>query len=145
MTTEHRATPEETAFREIYGDENLHAAVRAILLEASSVAYGCHLISTYCYGNYEIDDAYEKLRLIAAGLSDRSLGQLADVARAALAAGASVDPFDHDTHLGCRVYPANLHHYYDMIFDMIASIYRDAIATKRARRNPPDELSDAPF
>ncbi len=145
MTTENRTTPEEDALQALYEQEDLCAATRTIAAEAHLLSYKWNMAKNYCCQIEETDDAIEKMRLLASGLPERGLAQLADIARAALSAGASIDPFDKDTLVGYRVCPADLYEFYDTIFGLIANTYRNETHSRRDRQEPPKDSSDVPF
>ncbi len=153
MTTKPPTTPEEKTYWELYEGEELCEATRAIAREAHRVAAEYFLASRVfvcCYPQ-EIEEAREKMRLAAAGLEDETLEQLTQVARAALAAHGSVDPFGRDAPLGYQEYREDLHLYYGMVVDMVAQTYRSERATRLSNLHKPlakegeDELLDMPF
>lgn len=144
MAAEHRTTPEEKAFWTLCKQETLGAPTCAIMAEAGAICYSCNLIRNYCCSEEEYDEALEKMRLLAAGLSDRDLGRLTDVARAAIAAGASVDSVDRETYAGFRIHPMDLHDYYTQIFRMLESTYWGEINERMDKRNPSKDIDDVP-
>jgi hypothetical protein len=96
MTTEHQATQQEKAYGQFLGEiwEGLSEPARTLINEADSAAYAANMVHNICFQPEQSDEAMEKMRLAAAGLSDREYELLAKLWRAALAAAASIYPND---------------------------------------------------
>jgi hypothetical protein len=148
MTTEHQTTPEEEAYGHLLDEtwELLSEVARTILKEAQSVAYAEHMVRSYCLQVEEYEEAMEKMRLAAAGLTHEDRELLAKLVRAAISACASIDPFDYDTLTGHGVYGANLHWYYRSESGMVGDILYEQISQSEwAESESGDDLSDIPF
>jgi len=147
MTSEHQTTQEEKAFDRLLEEEwkTLSEAARTVIREARLAAYADNMVSSYCFGREEYEEAIEKMRHSAAELTDRDCELLKDVVRAAIAALASIDPFDLDTLVGYRVYRVNLHRYYEMISDMVQGtlIHRAHLIAQEEVAE--DDWEDIPF
>ena len=79
-------------------------------------------MQSFSYGPCEYDEAMEEMRLAAAETTDHDREQLAGIWRSALAAAASVDPYDYETRVARRAYRADLHRYYRMLSDMVEEV-----------------------
>ena len=150
MTTEHQATQEEKAFGQFLDEiwEVLSEPARALIGEAQSAAYAGNLVHNYCFQPEEYDEAIEKMCLAAARLTEREHELLAKLWRAALAAAASIDSDDFETHAGHKVCSGNLHYYYRMLSSMIEKTLQARKADDR-RKEPaeqePIDYADHPF
>lgn len=151
MTVEFQKTPEERAFDQLVEEqwESLSEAARNLFREANSAAYINHLVHNVCFQPCEYDEAMEKMRLAAAELTDHDCERLARIWRSALAAAASVDPYDYETLVAWRAYPANLHRYYRMLSGMVEEVewekgYAEFRKKELAEREPMDD-ENSPF
>ncbi len=154
MKTEHQFTREQEAYERFLDEiwEMLSVPARAMIEEAQSTAYAAHMVRSYCYQPEEYDEAMDRMRLAAAGLTDRERELLAKLWHLALAAAASVDANDYETLTGYRVYRHNLHWYYRMSSGMVEEVLgeilrekREAEIRKELAEREPDDFSDIPF
>ena len=151
MNTEYQMTPEERAYDQLIDEqwESPSEAARTILEEAMSAAYRDHLVHSTFVDPREYAEVMEKMRLAAAVLTNHDCGQLAKIWRSALAAGASVDPYDYETIVEYRAYPAHLHRYYGMFSGMVKEVewekrYAELEKKELAELEPIDD-EDIPF
>jgi hypothetical protein len=151
MTTEHQATQQEKAYNQ-FGEEiweELSEPARTLIGEAQSAAYAAHMVCNYCFQwDIEYDEAWEKMRLAAAKLTEREHKLLAKLWRVALAAAASIDPDDYETLVGDRVYRGDLHSYYRMFSSMVeGTLWEKIIAEDRKKiaESKPEDPEYIPF
>lgn len=147
MTTEHEMTREEKAFEQFF-DENkemLSQSARTILVEAETAAYHVYLVYSCSFHPEEYEEAVEKMRLAVAETTARDRGLLMELVRRAIAASASIDPFDEETIVGYRVYRSDLHLYYRMVSDMVRDTLYEQFARERDAELEPIDDSDIPF
>jgi hypothetical protein len=155
MTSEHQATQEERAFDQLLDEQwgLLSEAGRTVFIEAEGAAYAAFMVSTYSFDwPFECDEAFEKMRLAAAELTDREHKLLATFWRAALSAAASIDSEDFETLTGYRVYRVHLHRYYRMFSEMIEDVLEEkwlekleAEREKELAEQEPVDFSNLPF
>src|SRR3712207_5917367 len=110
MFTEHRTTPEEEAFWRLLEESKgvLSEAAYTLLDTAKGAAYRANMVHHYCFQPQEHEEAMEKMRAAAAGLTEPDRELLGRIWRAALAAASSLDPDDHETMFRYRVYVGHL-------------------------------------
>ncbi len=128
MTTDHRTTPEEEAYGRLLkeNEEVLSEAARTLLNRATSTAYGMTLAYNYCLQPQEYEEAVERMRAAAAGLTELDRELLGWIWRAALAAAASIDPGEGGETLGgYDRYRGPLHWYYREASGMIEDILKE--------------------
>src|SRR5215211_6676678 len=125
MTIEYRETPEEIIFEQLVDDEwaLLSDAACTVLRKALVAAYKAYMVHTYCYG-VEEDDDMKAMRLAAAELTDHDCEGLTKIWRSALAAAASVDPYDYETLVKRKVDCADLHGFYRMVSSKVEEVER---------------------
>lgn len=156
MMAEHRRTPEEEVYGQLVDElwEGLSEQARTLLGEAQRAAYAAYMVYNCCYQwHFEYDEAMDRIRLAAAGLTDHEHKLLAKLWHAALAAAASVDANDYETLTGYRVYRGNLHRYYRMLSGMVEEVLgkillerREAeLQRKMAEREAEEFWDDIPF
>jgi hypothetical protein len=156
MTIEHQKTAEERALQQLVdeGGEALSEAGRTVLGQALDISFkaffGQACGRMYMPEEYEGD--MEEMRRAAAELAEDDFVGLAKIWRSALAAAASVDPYDFETLAGHRVYAGDLHRCYRLLSSRLEEV-RDAERKKRfeelrkqepAEREPMD-AEDPPF
>ncbi len=149
MTPEYQATPEEEAYGRLLDEtwEKLSEPAHNVIEEAQSAAYAANMVHSYCFQPEEYDEAMEKMRLAAAGLSDRECELLAKVWSAALATAASIDPSD-ERLVGYQVVGGDLHWYYRMLSGMIEKTLQEKEAVelqKKVAEREEDDISEIPF
>ena len=149
MTTEDHMTPEEEAYSRLIEEkgEVFSIAAQTVLSEAQWVAYALHLVSNYAFQPQEYEEAMQKMRLAANELTNHDGELLVKLWRAALAAGASIDPDDR-TPIGWRVCKGDLHPYYRMLSSMIEDTLQEkeiAELREKTAKMKPEELWDVPF
>jgi hypothetical protein len=143
-------TTEEKAFDQLVEElwESLPEAARSLFREANSAAYMDHMIDNVCYQPWEYDEAMGNMRLAAAELTDHDCERLARIWRSALAAAASVDPYDYETLVAWRAYRGDLHRYYRMLSGMVEEVEREKryaeFRKELAEREPMDD-ENIPF
>ena len=155
MTTEHQTTPEEEAYGQLLDEiwEGLSKSARELIRETQRAAYAAHMVRSYCFQwPEEFDEAMDRIRLAAAGLTNREHKLLAKLWHLALAAAASVDANDYETLTGHRVYRGNLHSYYRMLSGMVEEILgeilserKEAEFQKQLAERESDDFWDIPF
>ena len=150
MTTEHQTTQEEKAYWRLLDEiwEELSEPAHTVIDEARSAAYAENMVHNICFQPEEYEEAMEKMRLAAPELTDRDCELLKAFVRAAIRAYASVDPFDHGTLAGHRVYTSHIHHYYLMVWGMVRDVLRHrehSIRMERLAQEDPVDYSDIPF
>ena len=150
MTTEHQITREQEVYERFLEDirEELSEPTHTVIEEAQSAAYAANMVHSYSFQPRECEEAMEKMRRAAAGLTEREHKLLVKLWRAALAAAASIDPEDFERLAGYRVYSGNLHWYYRMASGMVEETLHDkkvAELQKEHAEREPEDLSDIPF
>ncbi len=151
MTTEHRDTPEEEAFWQLFQETKglLSEAARTLLDTAMRAAYAANMVHNYCFQPQEHEEAEQKMRAAAAGLTELDRELLGRLWRTALAAAASLDPDDHETMVRYRVYVGHLHWYYREVAVMVKAILAEKEAEEYekeiAEREPVDSPDETPF
>jgi hypothetical protein len=149
MTTEHRETQEEKAYRLLVEEarEVLSQPAGTIISEAESVAYGDNLIRTYALQPEEYDEAMEKMRLAAAEIADRDQELLARLWHAALAVAASIDPEDDGPVAYYKARRGDFHWYYRMLSGMVERTLtaQQVAEMRRAAKQEPDDFEDIEF
>jgi len=145
--TEHKATPEEEAYRWLLNEEwkTLSEAARIVVSVAQSAAYAGNLVRSYCFEPEEYDEARDKMRLAAAGLTNQDCELLMQLVRRAIVASASIDVFDEDTLVGYGVYCSDLHRYYRMVSDMVRDTLYEEFNRRWIAEQKPVEDCDIPF
>jgi hypothetical protein len=151
MTAEYQNTPEESTFDQTLGEEmeSLSEAARTVVGQALNIADKSYLLDNISYMPQWEDDDMEVVRRAAAELAEHDCEGLTKIWRSALAAAASIEPYDFDTHLGYRIYPANFHRYYRKF----SRIVEDAEWAKREaewrkemlKEREPVDPEDIPF
>jgi hypothetical protein len=150
MTTDHRTTPEEEAYWRLFEESKgvLSEAAYTLLDTAREAAYAANMVHHYCFQPQGHEEAMEKIRAAAAGLTELDRELLGRLWRAALAAAASLDPDDHETPVRYRVYVGDLHWYYREVAVMVEAILAEKEAGEYekgiAEREPVDS-PDVPF
>jgi hypothetical protein len=130
MKTEYRKTLQEDVYWRLVDEkqEMLSDAAHSVYRQAQLAAFAANLDPTYSFEPQEYHDAMEKMRHAATEITARDRGLLAKLARAALAAAASMDPDDEDEHLVHGVYVGDLHRYYRMISSMVEPVLLETAA-----------------
>jgi hypothetical protein len=149
MTTEHLETPQEVAYEEFRDEfwEGLSEPARTLIGVAQDVANTEHL-ENFCLQPEEFDEAMEKMRLAAAGLSDREYELLAALWRVARGAAASIYPDDFCPITGYRADRRDRHWYYRTVSGMIGTIVQEknlAEVRKRIAELEPEDPENVPF
>lgn len=148
MTNEYRETPEEKSYGRLLNEseEVLSEAGRTVLDRARATAYAQHLVRSYCLQLEEYEVAMTEMRIAATELTDRDSELLARLWRAALGAGAAVDPYDV-TPPWPRVTCADVHHYYRMVSGMVERtlLEKTVEERRRAAEHEPEDFYDVPF
>lgn len=153
MDSKYRLTNEERAYEHLVEEywETLSAAAKKILGRAESEASAMHLIPNY---NYAIPDDYDEavdfLDRASAELTGGDCKRLAEIWRAALAAGASVDPEDRSAHVTAyNLHQGVLHTYHRQVSRFVEDTlsHREAEESRRryATQEPDDSWEDIPF
>ncbi len=119
-------TMEEKAYEGLLDQklETLSEAARNILGEATTEAYKYNLVRSYAYQPQEYDEAMERMRFAATGITGRDHETLSEIVRAGLLAAASIDPED-STLVGHKVNRGNLHWYYKQSSLMVDEILEE--------------------
>jgi hypothetical protein len=114
MTSEYQMTPEQRTFKRIIDEEweSLSEAARTLVSQTLTMAYKAYLVHNLSYVMGCDEDENEVVDRAAAELTEHDCEGLAKIWCSAMAAAASIDPYDYDTHLGYHVYPADFHNYY---------------------------------
>ena len=151
MTIEYRETPEERTFDQLVDEEweSLSEAARTVVREAMGIASKWYLIDSISYMPEWQEDDMKAIRRTAADLTEHDCEGLTKIWRSALAAAASVDPYDYKTLVGYRAYCAHLHGYYKMMSSTIEEVewekrYSEFRKKELAEQEPID-VDDAPF
>ena len=141
MTAPHEYTPEERAFERLYEEARgtLSAEACAVLAQANYAAYADNMVTGLCVGEGDSEEAERMISLAAPNFTRRDREALQELARRALSAAASVDPFDRVTPVSYRAYRSDLHQYYRQLSDRIGEvllrlIYNEEEARWTARR-----------
>lgn len=151
MTTEHQTTPEEEAYGRLVEEARVvfSAAAGTVLSEAEGVSYGDNLVRNYASQPEDYEEAMDKMRLAATELTDRDQELLARLWRAALAAAASIDPYDRTPVAYYKADQEDFHWFYRTLSGMVEEILQEKkIAEQReiAMREPdPEDFEDIPF
>jgi hypothetical protein len=124
MTIGHLKTPEEETFYQIVYEEweLLSEGARTVVRQAMDVAHKEYLIDGRIYMPEEYEDDMKAMRRTAAELTEDDCEGLTKIWRSALAAAASVDPYDYETLVGWREYRADLHGYYRMVSSKVEEV-----------------------
>ncbi len=127
MTIEDRTTREEEAYGRLLKakKEILSEAGRVVFEEAMVAAYAANLIRTYSFQPEECEEAMEKMRLAAAGLTGRDRELLAELVRTARAAAASIDPRDIAPVPYYKATQGDFHWYYKMLAGMVEEVLQE--------------------
>jgi hypothetical protein len=149
MTTEHQETQQEKAYEQFRDEywEGLSEPARTLIGVAQVVAITEHL-DNYCLQPEEYEEAIEKMRNAAAGLSDREYELLAKLWRVALAAAASIYPNLCWPLTGYRADRGDLHWYYRTVSSMIGTILQEKIIAELRKKSAewePEDPEDVPF
>jgi hypothetical protein len=152
MTTRHQETPQERTFYQLIdeGGESLSEAAQTVVGHALLIAYTEYRINslTYVPQGYE-DDHMKTMRSAAAELTEHDCEGLAKIWRAALAAAASIDPYDYETLVGWREYPADLYRFYRMVSSKVEEVEsetrRAEFRKKMLTEHEPIDDEDASF
>jgi hypothetical protein len=151
MTIDYLETPEEIIFDQLVDKqwELLSEAARTVLRKALGAAYNLHLLRTYCYQPEEVEDDMKAMRLAAAELTEHDCEGLTKIWRSALAAAASVDPYDYETLVKHKVVCADLHRYYRMVSTKIEEVEREkrhaGFRKKKLADQEPIDVEDVTF
>ena len=151
MTIEYRETPEEFIFDQRVDDEwdRLSEAARTVLRKALVAAYKVYMVHTICYQPEEEEDDMKAMRLAAAELTEHDSEGLTKIWRSALAAAASVDPYDHETLVQHKVVCADLHEFYRMVASKVEGVEREKrleeLLNKQHAEREPVDAQDPPF
>jgi hypothetical protein len=145
VTTEHQRTREEEAYGQLLEEiwEKLSEPARAVLGEAQSAAYAANMVRSYCFQPEEYEEATERMRLAAAGITDSEHELLAELWRTALAAAASINP-DDETLVGHKVDRGDLHWYFRMLSRMVEKTLQDKDIADFRKKSAERESVDRP-
>jgi hypothetical protein len=105
MTAKDQNTPQERTFYHLVeeGWESLSEAAQDVVGQTLLLAYHEHLIDSRIYVPQENKDEHMKtMRHAASELTEHDCEGLTKIWRSALAAAASVDPYDYETLVGGR-------------------------------------------
>ena len=156
MTALHQMTSEERAYEQLLDEqsESLSEAALEVLRGAYSVAYSYYMVHNISFGPPDAEEIMEIVYPLAADLTDHDCRRLARIWCAALAAAASVDPYDHETLVQHRVYRADLHGFYRMWSGLVEDVLeskKEADRQQEADRqnelaeSEPPNYEDVPF
>ena len=145
MFTEHRETPEEEAFWRLFEETEgvLSEAAYTLLDTAKGAAYAANMVHNYSFQPQEHEEAEQKMRAAAAGLTQRDRELLGRLWRVALAAAASLDPDDHETMVKPRIYVGDLHWNYTEASSMVEDVLEEKEAKeyeKESAEREPEAL-----
>ena len=124
MAIGYQKTREERTFYQLVDEEweSLSEAARTVVRQAMGVAYKEYLIDSRIYMTQEYQNDIKAMRRTAAELIEHDCEGLTKIWRSALAAAASVDPYDYETLVGWREYRADLHGYYKMFSRLVEDV-----------------------
>ncbi len=128
MTTGHRETPKEEAFWRLFEETEgvLSEAARTLLQTARGAAYRANMVHNVSFQPQAYEEAEQKMRAAAAGLTQLDRELLGRLWRAALAAAASIDPGEGGETLGgYDPRRGRLHWYYREASGMIEDILKE--------------------
>jgi hypothetical protein len=127
MPIEYRKTPEERTFDQLVEDEweSLSEAARTVLRKAGRAAYKTYLEHSPSYMPDHYEDDMKTMRLAAAELTYSDCEGLTNIWDSALAAAASIDPYDYETPVTCDACCAHLHKYYGMVSSKLEEVERE--------------------
>jgi hypothetical protein len=127
MTIEYRETPEEIIFDQLVDKqwELLSEAARTVLRKAGRAAYKTYLEHSPSYMPDHYEDDMKTMRLAAAELTYSDCEGLTNIWDSALAAAASIDPYDYETPVTCDACCAHLHKYYGMVSSKLEEVERE--------------------
>ena len=151
MFTEHRETPEEEAFWRLFEETGgvLSEAAFTLLETARGAAYRANMVHNVSFQPQGYEEAEQKMRAAAAGLTQRDRELLGRLWRAALAAASSLDPDDHETMVKPRVYVGDLHCFYreasSMVEDVLEEKEAEEYEKEIAEREPVASPNEIPF
>ena len=152
MTTKHQKTPQESTFYQLVdeGWESLSEAAQDVVGQALLIAYKEYLIDSRIYVPQEDKDEHMKeMRRAAAELTEHDCEGLTKIWRSALAAAASIDPYDYETLVGLREHPADLYGCYRMVSSKVEEVEREKryaeVRKKELAEQEPIDVEDAPF
>jgi hypothetical protein len=151
MATEYEKTQEESTFDQILWEEleSLSEAARAALQQAHEVADKVWMSDWYSYQTEEYQDDMKAMRRSAADITGEDCEGLTKIWRSALAAAASVDPYDYETIVGWRTYRGQLHEHYKMFSRLVEDFESDKrieeLRKKEDAEREPVDAKDPPF
>jgi hypothetical protein len=130
MAKGYRETREQEAYGRLLEKhrELLSDAGYSVLEQARSAANAAFTSPDYRFQPQEYYKATQMMRRLADELTDRDRVRLSKIARAALAAAASIDPDDEDTSLWERVFLGKLYWNYRTVSNMLGDILREKVA-----------------
>ena len=143
MRTDHQKTQEEKAYWRLLDEARVRLSwpAHALFCLADNLAYAEYMVPNYIASEEDYDEADDKMRFVAAGLTDGDFELLTAIVRAAKAAASSVEPDDYETIAGVREHPANLRLWYGNTAAMLEETLRE----ERARRVAMQDPSYIPF
>jgi hypothetical protein len=150
MAIEYRKTPEERTFDQLVEDEweSLSEAARTVLWKAGRAAYKTYLEHSPSYMPDKYEDDMKTMRLAAAELTDSDCESLTNIWDSALAAAASIDPYDYETPVTCDACCAHLHRYYRMVSSKLEEVEREKryaeVRKKETSEQGPAVIEDPP-
>ena len=131
MATGYRETREQKDYERMFEKhrELLSDAGYYVLQQARSAAYAAFMTRpAYRFQPQEYYEATQKMRRVTDELTERDRVRLSKIARAALAAAASIDPDDEDSTLWERWHLGKLYWMYRTVSNMLGDILREGAA-----------------
>jgi hypothetical protein len=151
MTIDYLETPEEIIFDQLVDKEwdLLSEAGLTVLRTALGAAYKAYLVHSCSYQSPEEEDDMKAMRLAAAEFTEHDFEGLTKIWRSALAAAASVDPYDYETLVKHKVTCADLHEFYRMVASKVEGVEREKrleeLRNKQHAEREPVDAEDPPF
>ena len=143
MSAEYQWTPEEEAYGSLLKDmwEACSEPARVILEEAQTEAHAACMVHTSSFRPEEYEEAMRKMRSAAAEITEHEAELLGKFWRFAMAAAASIDPYD-PTPAGYKVDRGDVHRYYRMVSRMVEEIWEEKKIAEIPREDAQVELDE---
>src|SRR5215211_667584 len=102
--------------------EWLSEAARTVVRKAGGAAYKSHLVHSSSYMPEQYDNDMKALRHAADEITEDDCHGLTKIWHSALAAAASIDPYDYETPVTRDAYCAHLHRYYRLLSSKVEEV-----------------------
>jgi hypothetical protein len=124
MTSKHQKTPEEKTFDQLVNEEweHLSEAARTLIRKAGRAAHKSCLVHPYSYMPEHYDNDMRALRRAADEITEDDCEGLTKIWHSALAAAASINPYDYATPVTGGAYRAHLYLYYRLLSSRVEEV-----------------------